>query len=41
MGYYKIKARGLSPDGRITRSITCNVRLTRSRCVIISWKAMD
>jgi hypothetical protein len=39
--YYKIKAKGLSPDGRISRSITCNVRLTRSRCVIISWKAED
>ena len=41
VGYYKIKAKGLSPDGRISRSITCNVELKRRSYEIYSWKAED
>ncbi|MCP4698459.1 MAG: general secretion pathway protein GspK, partial [Gammaproteobacteria bacterium] len=39
LSYFKIKSRGFSPDGRISRAVTCNVVLTKSRCVISDWKA--
>jgi len=39
--YYKIKARGFSPDGRIARTISCIVKLNRNKCKIINWKALD
>jgi len=41
MGYYKIKARGYSPDGLISKNIICDVMLTRNRCVLLSWKTAD
>ncbi|MCP4714393.1 MAG: hypothetical protein GY868_04685 [Deltaproteobacteria bacterium] len=40
-GNYRVRARGFSPDERISRSITCDMMLTGSNCYILSWKAED
>ncbi len=40
-GQFTIKSRGFSPDGRISRYISCNVTITRSSCVITQWKEVD
>ena len=39
--YFKIKSKGYSPDGLILRNIICEVMITKSRCVVMSWKAAD
>jgi len=40
-GYYKVKAKGFSSDGSISRIISCDMRISGSRCWITSWKAVD
>ncbi len=40
-GFYRIVSTGYSADGRISRSISCNMRLTSNRCIITNWKAIN
>lgn len=41
MGFYKIKARGISTDGNISRKISCEVMITRHKCMIMNWQTID
>lgn len=40
-GYYKITATGYSQDKLISRSISCHVLVSKRRCIVSSWKAVD
>lgn len=41
LGNYTIRARGISPDGRIVRRISCVVMISKNKCVMVNWKAVD
>ncbi|MEI6126547.1 MAG: helix-hairpin-helix domain-containing protein, partial [Pseudomonadota bacterium] len=40
-GLFKITSTGLSPDGRVARSIACTMILQKKGCSIINWRALN
>jgi len=41
MSNFTIRARGISSDGRIARTISCVVMITKNKYIIFNWKAVD
>lgn len=40
-GFYKIKATGFSPDGRVSRTIMCSTIIQKNWYYITTWKALN
>jgi hypothetical protein len=41
LGYFRLISTGYSPDGTLSRTISCNLVLTKSRFVVYNWKTVN